>query len=239
MIWGGRPMLAIIENSLRALRAAQSDAEVAKVLAEAAHAFGFRSAYLIEYAGRLSTVQRVLDTDPVRSGWWTEYFASDLRPSPRDLAASLDSGAAVLRFDASRFGPGSERLRAACEAHDVVDVAVVPISYEGELVGVVGFCGTAKLDHQHETALALLAYSAIAQRRLSRHGAEGKGQVSLTPREREVMRLSADGMTSAEIADQLGMSARTANQHIDNVADKLGTRNRAHTVAEVVRRNLL
>ena len=232
-------MLAIIENSLRALRAARSDTEVVKVLAEAAHAFGFRSAYLLEYAGRLSSVQRVLDTDPVRSNWWTEYFASDLRPSPRDLAASLDSGNPVLRFDASRFGAGSERLRLVCEARDVVDVAVIPISYEGELVGVAGFCGSPRLDHQQETALTLLAYSAITQRRLSRHGAEGKDQINLTPREREVMRLSADGMTSAEIAGQLGMSARTANQHIDNVADKLGTRNRAHTVAEVVRRNLL
>jgi DNA-binding CsgD family transcriptional regulator len=35
------------------------------------------------------------------------------------------------------------------------------------------------------------------------------------------------------------MSARTVNQHVDNVADKLGTRNRAHTVAEIVRRGLL
>jgi DNA-binding CsgD family transcriptional regulator len=121
----------------------------------------------------------------------------------------------------------------------VVDVSVVPISYEGELVGVAGFCGTPTLDHQQETALTLIAYSAIAQRRLTRRRTESRDQVNLTPREREVMRLSADGMTSAQIADQLGMSARTANQHIDNVADKLGTRNRAHTVAEVVRRNLL
>ncbi len=232
-------MLEIIEPFLLALRGAQSDAEVVKVLSEAARAFGFRSAYLIEYAGRLSGVQRVLDTDPARSGWWTEYFASDLRPSPRDLATSADARSAVLRFDASRFGPGSERLRAACEAHDVIDVAIVPISYEGELVGVAGFCGASRLDHQQETALTLLAYNAIAQRRLTRQRTDAKSQVSLTPREREVMRLSADGMTSAEIADQLGMSARTANQHIDNVADKLGTRNRAHTVAEVVRRNLL
>ncbi len=232
-------MLEIIENFLMALRGAQTDAEMVKVLSEAARALGFRSAYLIEYAGRLSLVQRVLDTDPARSAWWNEYFASDLRPSPRDLASNLDARSGVLRFDASRFGPNSERLRASCEAHDVVDVTVVPISYEGELVGAVGFCGSPKLDHQRETVLTLVAYSAIAHRRLSRHRADVKDQVNLTPREREVMRLSANGLTSAEIADHLGMSARTANQHIDNVADKLGTRNRAHTVAEVVRRNLL
>ena len=46
-------------------------------------------------------------------------------------------------------------------------------------------------------------------------------------------------MTSVEIADKLGMSARTVNQHVDNVADKLGTRNRTHTIAELVRNDML
>lgn len=232
-------MLAIIENFLLALRAAQTDAQIVGVLGDVSQGLGFRSAYLIEYAGRLSPVQHVLDTDPARSGWWNEYLASDLRPSPRDLAAGPGSRAPVLRFDASRFGPGSERLRAACGAKDVIDVSVVPISHEGEMMGVAGFCGAPLLTVQQETALTILAYGAMAQWRLSRPQPQNRDQISLTPREREVMRLSADGMTSAQIAGQLGMSPRTANQHIDNVADKLGTRNRAHTVAEVVRRNLL
>ena len=42
-----------------------------------------------------------------------------------------------------------------------------------------------------------------------------------------------------EIAERLGMSARTVNQHVDNVADKLGTKNRTHTIAEVIRHGLL
>src|SRR5437016_5413548 len=107
-------MLATIEGFLQALSAARSDADVVRVLDQAAHKFGFRSAYLIEYAGRLSTVQHVLDTNAARRVWWTEYFASDLRPSPREVAKSLEGGS-VFRYDASRFGPGSERLRAACE----------------------------------------------------------------------------------------------------------------------------
>ena len=85
----------------------------------------------------------------------------------------------------------------------------------------------------------LIGYSAFAQLRATRSTRTGRSDVTLTPREREVMQLSAEGLTSAEIAEKLGMSARTANQHVDNVADKLGTRNRAHTVAESVRRGLL
>lgn len=231
-------MLAIVESYLQQLAAARTDTDVTKILGAAAKGFGFRSAYLIEYAGKLSAAQRVIDTEPARRTWWSEYFASDLRPTPRDVAEVL-SGGPLLRMNASRFGAGATKLRQACEAKDVVDVTAVPISYDGELVGVVGFCGSPALDRQQDTALALLAYSAFAHQRSAQYGHAGDATVNLTPREREVMRLSADGLTSAEIAEKLGMSARTANQHIDNVADKLGTRNRAHTVAEIVRRGLL
>jgi LuxR family quorum sensing-dependent transcriptional regulator len=211
---------------------------VIRVLDQAAHKFGFRSAYLIEYAGRLSTAQHVLDTNAARRVWWTEYFASDLRPSPREVAKSLEGGT-VFRYDASRFGPGSERLRAVCEANDVIDVVAVPISHGGELAGIAGFSGTPPLDRQQEMALQLIAYSAFAHVRALRMTTSDAKSVALTPREREVMQLSAIGLTSVEIAGQLGMSARTVNQHVDNVADKLGTRNRAHTVAEIVKRGLL
>lgn len=231
-------MLAIVESYLQALSAARSDADVVRVLDQAARKFGFRSAYLIEYAGRLSSAQHVLDTNAARRNWWTEYFASDLRPSPREVAKSLEGGG-VYRFDASRFGPGSERLRGVCEANDVVDVTAIPISHGGELAGIAGFCGTPTLDRQEEMALQLIAYTAFAHVRAMRMGSSDARTVALTPREREVMQLSAIGLTSTEIAEKLGMSARTVNQHVDNVADKLGTRNRAHTVAEIVKRGLL
>jgi DNA-binding CsgD family transcriptional regulator len=230
-------MLAAVESSLQALSSARSDKDIARVLADAATRFGFRSAYLIEYAGKLSAMQRVLDTDPARRDWWESYFASDLRPRPREVAASVE-GREIQRYDASRFGPGSDRLRATCEAHDVVDVTVLPIAHESELVGVAGFCGAPKLDRESEMALQMIAYSAFAHLREARERTPDIG-VQLTPRERQVMQLSAEGFTSAEIGTQLGMSTRTANQHVDNVAAKLGTRNRAHTVAEIVRRGLL
>ena len=231
-------MLAIVESYLRAMSAARSDAEVTRVLADVAHDLGFRSAYIIEYAGKLSVTQHVLDTDPARRNWWSDYFANDLRPSPREVASSLAADT-VHRFDASRFGPGAERLRTACEAHDVVNVTAIPIGHAGELVGIAGFCGEAKLDRHQENALQLIAYNAFAHIRAARGVASGPSDIALTPREKQVMQLSADGLTSVEIAEKLGMSPRTVNQHVDNVADKLGTRNRAHTVAEIVRRGLL
>lgn len=233
-------MLAIVEGSLQALSAARTDTDVTRVLGDAGSRLGFRSAYLIEYAGKLSAMQHVLDTDAARRGWWRNFFASDLRPSAEDVRHTLE-GQPIRRLDASRFRPGSDRLRAECEANDVIDVVAVPILHEDAVVGVAGFCGNPKLGPQQETALQMIAYSAFAHIRATRTtAAPGGGKpISLTPREREVMLLSATGLTSVEIAAQLGMSARTVNQHVDNVADKLGTRNRAHTVAEIMRRGLL
>ena len=61
----------------------------------------------------------------------------------------------------------------------------------------------------------------------------------LTPREMQVMEKAAEGYTTTEIAQLLGMSERTVNQHTDNVATKFGTRNRVHTVASLMRMHLL
>ena len=83
----------------------------------------------------------------------------------------------------------------------------------------------------------MFAYAAFA---LPVRGATSETAASsLTAREQQVMRLAAKGSTSDEIARELGIAARTINQHVDNVAAKLGTRNRAHTVAEMVRLGLI
>ncbi len=46
----------------------------------------------------------------------------------------------------------------------------------------------------------------------------------LTPAERRVLKLVADGLTSREIADQLGIGVRTVEHHRNNVAVKLELR---------------
>jgi two-component system, NarL family, response regulator NreC len=53
----------------------------------------------------------------------------------------------------------------------------------------------------------------------------------LTPRERQILQSSAEGHTSREIAERLGISVRTAETHRSNLRRKLGF----HTHAELVR----
>lgn len=50
--------------------------------------------------------------------------------------------------------------------------------------------------------------------------------VMLTPREREIMQLVAEGLTNKQIARRLHLSARTVNFHLDNVYSKLGVNSR-------------
>ena len=56
-------------------------------------------------------------------------------------------------------------------------------------------------------------------------GDETLGALSL--REREVLRLLADGLTDREIAETLTISTRTVETHVSTILHKLGVRNRA------------
>lgn len=58
---------------------------------------------------------------------------------------------------------------------------------------------------------------------------------SLTPREREILALVAEGLTDAQIAAALFLSAHTVHRHVANARRKLGVQSRAAAAASVVR----
>lgn len=62
---------------------------------------------------------------------------------------------------------------------------------------------------------------------------------TLTPREREVLQLTAEGHNQPEIAKRLHISPRTVEMHRKNVMRKLGMRNHADLIRYAVDRRLL
>ncbi len=72
----------------------------------------------------------------------------------------------------------------------------------------------------------------IRRRTLAAGLAEQKPALDqLTPAERRILRLVADGLTSREIAEQLGLGVRTVEHHRNNVAVKLALRG-SHALTE-------
>ena len=58
----------------------------------------------------------------------------------------------------------------------------------------------------------------------------------LSPREREIMHLMAEGLTAEAIANELNVSVETVRTHVRNVIRKLQARNRVHAIALALER---
>jgi predicted ATPase/DNA-binding NarL/FixJ family response regulator len=83
--------------------------------------------------------------------------------------------------------------------------------------------------------------SALIRRDVVYSGAIGRGaetEVPLSPRELEVLRLLADGLTNQEIADAIFVSRRTVATHVDHILTKLDVRSRTAAVAYAIRHGL-
>ena len=62
---------------------------------------------------------------------------------------------------------------------------------------------------------------------------------TLTPREREVITLVAEGRTNREIGKRLGVAERTARTHVSNILAKLGLASRTQAAMWAVREGLV
>ena len=61
----------------------------------------------------------------------------------------------------------------------------------------------------------------------------------LSGRERDVLRLLAEGASYAEVAQRLGISAHTVTSHVKNIYRKLGVRTAKDAVRRAVELKLL
>jgi DNA-binding NarL/FixJ family response regulator len=109
--------------------------------------------------------------------------------------------------------------------------------YDALTVGASGFLlkdsGPAELLHAIQVILApRITRRLIAQftaARTARRAADERLAV-LTPRERQVLALVAQGLSNDEIAERLTLSPATARTHVSRTLMKLGARDRAQLV---------
>ena len=69
--------------------------------------------------------------------------------------------------------------------------------------------------------------------------AEHTPRIGLTPRELEVLRLVADGLSNAEVAERIGRTEGTVKVHLKNILPKLDVRDRTEAVTTALRRGFI
>jgi DNA-binding NarL/FixJ family response regulator len=89
--------------------------------------------------------------------------------------------------------------------------------------------------HAGESHLA----SRVAARLLAEVQAPRRNTASLSQRERDVLRLVAEGMPTKQIAQSLSITERTVKFHVNSIFHKLGAETRAQAVALAAQRGLL
>lgn len=152
---------------------------------------------------------------------------------------------------------GPEATREILEQHPSIRVvALTVVSDDADVAAVVeaGASGFVAKDTPIDGVVVALRAAANGVAWLSPRAAEvvlgrvrrdgvdeepaGEELDELSPREREVLRLIARGMENAEIADELGISPRTAKNHVSNILAKLGLPSRIQAAIYAVRRGL-
>jgi two-component system nitrate/nitrite response regulator NarL len=120
------------------------------------------------------------------------------------------------------------------------------VAYRALAEGAAGFiskessaavvCDAIAAVHRGETVMSPEVQTGLAQEIRMR---AGRDQIALSPREREVLVLIADGLSAPDIGRQLHLSPATIKGHLQNLYEKLGVSERAAAVAEAMRRGLL
>jgi len=91
--------------------------------------------------------------------------------------------------------------------------------------------------HQGKSALSPEVATKVVQQAMTGKPATASDQVeSLTPRELDVLRLAARGLTNRAIGHELGISHRTVQGHLASIYGKLNVNSRTEAVTEALRR---
>lgn len=97
----------------------------------------------------------------------------------------------------------------------------------------------APLDDIERAIAAVARGESYLDSRVASRVMDRSAQTRLSPREREVLRLVADGHSNKTIAAKLRITERTAKFHVTAIFNKLGAENRAQAVAIAMEKRLI
>jgi DNA-binding NarL/FixJ family response regulator len=126
--------------------------------------------------------------------------------------------------------------------HPDVAVLVFPASATDEHVEralALGASGIVLKDAPTPEVLDAIVTVAQGGIVVGRDLAPPSGSSLLSSREKEVVGLLAAGLSNRDISRSLFISVGTTKRHVENIAKKLGTSNRASAAAEAIRRGLV
>lgn len=185
-----------------------------------------------------------LDSDPDHA-WEQAHEGLEVLADAGDQLGAVEALESVAGLTAARDQPDQalRLLAAASRFHN--DTGIVRFPLQAERAEGHTAVARAQLDPDDaETCWAegiqLSLDEAVAYARRGR-GERARPQVgwaALTPTEREVVRLVAEGHTNAQIGERLFVSVHTVKKHLSHVYAKVGLDGRSELVAEAARRDL-
>jgi PAS domain S-box-containing protein len=167
--------------------------------------------YVIGREGRIAWLNKAARrlVGDVMGREFTSVVAPEHTLRAREAFVRKLLGAEVTDFDVNLLDREGRRVRA--------EVSSVPLQDRGQLVGVFGVV-----------------------RGVSPPAGEPLGEgAQLTPRQYDVVALLAEGCSTEQIADELGVSVQTVRNHVRELMRRLGVRSRIAAVATARRQGLL
>jgi DNA-binding CsgD family transcriptional regulator len=133
-----------------------------------------------------------------------------LHETREQFARKVIGAAEATSFETTLVSPAGKRIP--------VELASVPLREDEDVVGVLG---VVLVHEQPQTA------------------PPASPSPDLTPRGHEVLRLLADGKTTREICEELGIALETTRNHIRGVLKALGVKTRLEAVVLALRNGWL